>query len=55
MPRPKPPQPLKPREIRMSDEQWEKFKAHGGAAWLRKLIGGRPDKYWQVFQRPDGR
>lgn len=53
MPRPAPPSPLKTREIRMSDEQWEKFKELGGAAWLRRFIGGRPDGYYKVFQRRD--
>jgi hypothetical protein len=36
----------------MSDAEWRKFQDHGGAAWLRNFLGGRPAKYWQVFQRP---
>ncbi len=52
MPRPKPPEPLKNRQIRMSDSEWANFKKLGGADWLRKYVGGMPDKYYEVFQRP---
>ena len=52
MPRPAPPEPLKPRMVRLSDDQWQKFQDLGGSAWLRKFIGGKPDKYYEVFQRP---
>jgi hypothetical protein len=38
MPRPKPPEPLKPREVRMSDRQWLILKQLGGAQWLRELL-----------------
>jgi hypothetical protein len=38
MPRPKPPAPLKPRAIRMSDTEWEMFKHIGGADWLRSRL-----------------
>lgn len=38
MPRPKPPEPLKPRAIRMSDTEWEMFKHMGGADWLRSRL-----------------
>ena len=51
MPRPKPPEPLKGRQIRMSDSEWEKFQEMGGAAWLRKAMGTRPRNYYEVFQR----
>lgn len=54
MPRPAPPNPLKPRMVRMSDEQWQKFQDLGGSTWLRRFIGGKPDKYYEVFQRPEG-
>lgn len=53
MPRPKPPEPLKPREVRMSDTEWTKFKELGGAAWLRRFMGARPDGYYEVFKKPD--
>lgn len=38
MPRPKPPAPLKPRHIRLSDEQWLAFQHLGGSDWLRSRI-----------------
>ena len=53
MPRPKPPSPLKPRPVRMSDEEWAKFKELGGAEWLRRFMGSRPDGYYKVFKRHD--
>lgn len=53
MPRPAPPEPLKPRYIRMSDTEFEKFKDMGGAEWLRRFLGARPDTYYQVFRRRD--
>lgn len=53
MPRPKPPEELKPRYIRMSDSEFEKFKKLGGAEWLRRFMGSRPDTYHQVFRRLD--
>lgn len=52
MPRPKPPAPLKARYVRLSDEEWEKFKDMGGAEWLRKVMGTRPKSYYEVFERP---
>ena len=51
MPRPKPPAPLKARYVRLSDEEWEKFKEMGGAEWLRKAMRTRPRNYYEVFQR----
>ena len=53
MPRPKPPEPLKHRYIRMSDTDWAKFKMLGGADWLRKYLGGIPNGYYEVFQKQD--
>lgn len=52
MPRPKPPEPLKPRMLRMADTEWKRFKEMGGAAWLRKMMQTRPARYYEVFQRP---
>jgi hypothetical protein len=38
VPRPKPPMPLKFRNIRMSDLEWLMFQELGGADWLRKFV-----------------
>ena len=38
MPRPKPPEEIKPRTVRMSDAEWEMFKHIGGADWLRSRL-----------------
>lgn len=38
MPRPKPPAPLRPRNIRLSDAHWLLFQTLGGADWLRKRL-----------------
>ena len=38
MPRPKPPMPLKPRNMRMSDLEWLMFQELGGADWLRTFV-----------------
>lgn len=38
MPRPKPPEPSKPRCVRMTDTDWALFKAAGGVDWLRKRL-----------------
>lgn len=38
MPRPKPPEELKPRCIRMSDSEWFVFRSIGGADWLRSRL-----------------
>lgn len=38
MPRPKPPAPLKPRQVRLSDAQWAVFNEMGGAKLLRSQL-----------------
>ena len=38
MPRPKPPELLKHRYLRMSDRHWIMFKQLGGAEWLRDVL-----------------
>lgn len=38
MPRPKPPAPIIPRTVRLSDKDWEVFNRLGGAAWLRGAL-----------------
>lgn len=53
MPRPKPVAELKPRAVRMSDEEYVKFKEWGGADKLRRLLDAQPTKYFTVFQRPE--
>lgn len=49
MPRPKPPEPLLGRQVRMSDRQWMIFNELGGAEWLRQMIVKKmpmPKKYY---------
>jgi len=49
MPRPKPPEPLIGRQVRMSDRQWIIFNQLGGAEWLRQMIVKKtpmPKKYY---------
>jgi hypothetical protein len=41
MPRPKPPEEIKPRCVKLSDKQWLKFKTIGGSEWLRTTLDGR--------------
>ena len=54
MPRPKPPDELKPRAVRMSDKEWQLFKEWGGSERLRKMMGTQPTGYYSVFKRhPD--
>ncbi len=56
MPRPKPPEPLKFRNIRMSDRQWMIFNQLGGAEWLRALLDKKapmPKKYYEVFNNQE--
>ena len=50
MPRPKPPEPLNPRQIRMSDSQWEAFQAWGGADRLRQFLAAMPKHYVELFK-----
>lgn len=50
MPRPKPPEPLRPRVIRLSDRQMLVFKQLGGVQWLRELLNKKapmPKKYYE--------
>ena len=53
MPRPKPPEPLIGRQVRMSDRQWMILNQLGGAEWLRNLLDKKapmPKKYYEVFK-----
>jgi len=50
MPRPKPPEPLIGRQIRLSDRHVMIFKELGGADWLRKQLDKHakmPAKYYR--------
>jgi len=38
MPRPKPPEKLLGRQVRMSDRQWIILNQLGGAEWLRNIL-----------------
>jgi hypothetical protein len=52
MPRPKPPAPLKARYVRLSNEEWLKFKELGGAEWLRKYVNSKakyPTGYYEAL------
>ena len=51
MPRPKPPEPLIGRQIRLSDRHVMIFKELGGADWLRKQLDKNakmPAKYYRL-------
>ena len=53
MPRPKPPEPLIGRQVRMSDRQWFILNHLGGAEWLRALLDKKdpfPKKYYEKLQ-----
>ena len=52
MPRPKPPEPLIGRQIRMSDRQWIIFNQLGGAEWLRIMLNKKapmPKQYYNAI------
>ena len=49
MPRPKPPEKLLGRQIRMSDRQWIILNQLGGAEWLRDILDKKapmPKQYY---------
>lgn len=53
MPRAKPAEPLKRRDIRMNDRQWLILRELGGAKWLRDTLekkASMPKKYYQLKQ-----
>jgi hypothetical protein len=52
MPRPKPPEPITFRNIRMSDRQWIIFNQLGGADWLRGFLEKKapmPKQYYDAL------
>lgn len=51
MPRPKPPAPLKPRYIRLSDKHMIVFKHLGGAEWLRETLDKKDPFPKQYYER----
>ena len=49
MPRPKPPEPLLGRQVRMSDRHWMILQQLGGAEWLRTILDKKapmPKQYY---------
>jgi hypothetical protein len=49
MPRPKPPEPLLGRQVRMSDRHWIILNQLGGAEWLRTILDKKapmPKQYY---------
>jgi hypothetical protein len=57
MPRPKPPEPLKGRNMRMSDIEWLMFIELGGAEWLRKHVKKKakyPKEYYKALVEKQG-
>jgi hypothetical protein len=56
MPRPKPPEPLIGRQIRLSDRQFHILNHFGGAEWLRGLLDKKdpfPKKYYERLKDDD--
>jgi len=51
MPRPKPPEPLRGRQVRMSDRHWIILNQLGGAEWLRKLLDKKDTFPKQYYER----
>jgi len=51
MPRPKPPERLEPRYIRMSDRQWIIFNQLGGADWLRVILEKKAPMSKQYYDK----
>jgi hypothetical protein len=51
MPRPKPPEPLRGRQVRMSDRHWIILNQLGGAEWLRKLLDKKDPFPKQYYER----
>jgi hypothetical protein len=52
MPRPKPPEPLLGRQVRMSDRHWLILNQLGGAEWLRTLLDKKapmPKQYYDAL------
>jgi hypothetical protein len=53
MPRPKPLEVLKRRDIRMTDRQWLILRELGGAKWLRETLekkASMPAKYYATLR-----
>ena len=56
MPRPKPPEPLMGRQVRMSDRHWIIFNHLGGAQWLRETLDKKdpfPKQYYERLKDDD--
>ena len=56
MPRPKPPEKLIGRQVRMSDRHWLILNQLGGAQWLRELLDKKdpfPKQYYERLKDDD--
>ena len=53
MPRPKPPEPRKSREVRFEDSLWSFVQRRGGAKWLRGLVKTEHMRERQVLDMLD--
>ena len=56
MPRPKPPEPLIGRQVRMSDRHWLILNQLGGAQWLRETLDKKdpfPKQYYERLKDDD--
>jgi hypothetical protein len=51
MPRPKPPEKLIGRQVRMSDRHWLILNQLGGAQWLRELLDKKDPFPKQYYER----
>ena len=57
MPRPKPPEPLIGRQMRLTDRHMLIFKELGGIEWLRETLEKKakmPKKYYDVLLKTGG-
>lgn len=51
MPRPKPPEKLLGRQVRMSDRQWIILNQLGGAEWLRAILDKKAPMSKQYYDK----
>ena len=51
MPRPKPPEPLIGRQVRLSDRQFHILNHLGGAQWLRELLDKKDPFSKEYYKR----
>jgi hypothetical protein len=56
MPRPKPSEPLRRIDMRLTDRHRAMLKELGGVVWLRQMLeknAKMPKKYYEVFERKE--